>query len=488
LPTETQASAPPTAPLRILVLDGDETLRQALSVMLKQEGRQPSAVGSLEAALTELAQRDYELVLADAAGEEGLDAIEALAEAAGEVLVLAMLPIGDARAWEARRRGAYDCIPRPLRGEELTLAIDKAEERQRLMRDNQRLRDLLAAREPPGASADASLIGDSAVMRELDKMLRKIAEHKTTVLISGESGTGKELAARAIHAASPRRNGPFVAVNCGAIPESLLESELFGHKRGAFTDAVRDKLGLFSEANGGTLFLDEIGEMPLQPQVRLLRVLQEQKVRPVGGTEDEAVDVRVVAATMRDLAADVSAGRFREDLFYRLNVIQVALPALRDRREDLRALIDHFLARANKKLGTCVRAISPEAVRLLSTYSWPGNVRELENTIERSVVLCEGDTLTAAGLPERLHTQHDPVREVLQSGELSIKKTIRVVEETLIRRALVATAGNRTNAAKKLEISHRALLYKIKEYRVLENVGRVVPGGTGTPLAKPMTK
>jgi two-component system response regulator AtoC len=488
LPTETQASATPTASLRILVLDGDETLRQALSVMLKQEGRQPSAVGSLEAALTELAQRDYEIVLADAAGDHGLDAIEALAEAAGEVLVLAMLPIGDARAWEARRRGAYDCIPRPLRSEELTLAIDKAEERQRLMRDNQRLRDLIAVRDAPAASADASLIGDSVVMRELAKMLRKIAEHKTTVLISGESGTGKELAARAIHAASPRRNGPFVAVNCGAIPESLLESELFGHKRGAFTDAVRDKLGLFSEANGGTLFLDEIGEMPLQPQVRLLRVLQEQKVRPVGGTEDEAVDVRVVAATMRDLAADVTAGRFREDLFYRLNVIQVALPALRDRREDLRALIDYFLARANKKLGTRVRAISPEAVRLLSTYSWPGNVRELENTIERSVVLCEGDTLTADGLPERLHTQLDPVQEVLQSGELSIKKTVRVVEETLIRRALVATAGNRTNAAKKLEISHRALLYKIKEYRVLESVGRVVPGSAGSPSAKPMTK
>jgi two-component system response regulator AtoC len=303
-------------------------------------------------------------------------------------------------------------------------------------------------------------------MRALFRTIEKVAEHKTTVLLVGESGTGKELVARALHARSPRAQKPFVAVNCGAIPAGLLESELFGHKRGAFTDATSDKRGLFEEAHGGTLFLDEIGELPLPLQVKLLRALQEGSVRRLGDTRDVQVDVRVVAATLRDLALEVKEGRFREDLYYRLEVLTLVVPPLRDRREDLPLLVEHFLAKTNARLGTKVRGVDPRAMRLLLDYPWPGNVRELENLIERAVVLAEGDLLGEQDLPDRLRAAHDPIAQTLAAGEISIKKTTRVVEETLIRRALERTRGNRTAAARLLEISHRALLYKLKDYGI----------------------
>ncbi|MBI2898433.1 MAG: sigma-54-dependent Fis family transcriptional regulator, partial [Deltaproteobacteria bacterium] len=270
----------------------------------------------------------------------------------------------------------------------------------------------------------------------------------------------------ALHRLSPRKTGTFVAVNCGAIPDTLLESELFGHKKGAFTDATSDKRGLFEEANGGTLFLDEVGELPAALQVKLLRVLQEDTIRKLGDTRDTKTDVRIVAATVRDLHREVGEGRFREDLFYRLNVLPVHLPALRTRREDIPPLVDHFVARTNKRLGTSIAGIDADAMKVLYEYAWPGNVRELENTIERAMVLCEGDTIRVADLPEKLSEASDPIRMTLQSGELSIKKTTRVIEEVLIRRALQRTGGNRTRAAEILELSHRALLYKIKDYGI----------------------
>jgi two-component system response regulator AtoC len=263
-------------------------------------------------------------------------------------------------------------------------------------------------------------------------------------------------------------------VNCGAIPEALLESELFGHKKGAFTDASRDKRGLFEEASGGTLFLDEIGELPLPLQVKLLRALQEEEIRRVGDNREIAIDVRVVAATVRDLAAEVKAGRFREDLFYRLNVLPVQLPPLRERREDIPLLVEHFVRRYAEKhaaSGMRVTGVAPETMELLLAYAWPGNVRELENTIERAMVLCDGQRIEPATLEDRIRQSLSPsgpdrVRGALAQGELSIKKTTRILEEELIRKALGATGGNRTNAAKILEISHRALLYKIKEYGI----------------------
>jgi two-component system, NtrC family, response regulator AtoC len=310
-------------------------------------------------------------------------------------------------------------------------------------------------------------------MLDLFRTVRKIAEFKTTVLIDGESGTGKELIARAIHRLSPRQAGPFVAVNCGAIPDTLLESELFGHRKGAFTDANRDRKGLFEEASGGSLFLDEIGELPLALQVKLLRVLQEGEVRRLGDSQDIKVDVRVVAATARDLSAEVGRGAFREDLYYRLNVFALHLPPLRDRREDIPLLIDHFLVRMNARMGLSVAGTSAEALGLLVAYDWPGNVRELENCVERAIVLCEGTHIDAAALPERLRRPPVAVAPAAAGSEdddLSIKRASRRSEETLIRRALLKTRGNRTRAAELLEISHRALLYKIKEYGI--NVAR----------------
>ncbi|MEO6953855.1 MAG: sigma-54 dependent transcriptional regulator [Polyangia bacterium] len=453
----------------MLVVDDEESLRHMLTVLLKREGYAPTSVSSADAALAELARRQFDFVLSDLRmpGLSGIELVDAIHARDIDTTVILMSAFGSTDvALEAMKHGAYDYVQKPFRPDEIVLVLKKAEERLRLHRENLSLRQALAERRREDSGALSRLVGDSAKMAELGRTIRKVAEYKTTVLVTGESGTGKELVARALHDASPRKDGPFVAVNCGAIPEPLLESELFGHKKGAFTDASRDKHGLFMEASGGTLFLDEIGEMPIGPQVRLLRVLQEQQVRPVGSNEDETVDVRVIAATTRDLAADVKEGRFREDLFYRLNVIHLVIPPLRDRREDLPRLVEHFLARTNGKLGTKIRSVAPEAMKLLSAYPWPGNIRELENTIERSVVLCDGDTLTAEGLPERLLANRDAVREVLQSGELSIKKTVRIIEEELIRRALEATQGNRTNAAKKLEISHRALLYKMKEYGV----------------------
>jgi two-component system response regulator AtoC len=257
-------------------------------------------------------------------------------------------------------------------------------------------------------------------------------------------------------------------VNCGAIPADLLESELFGHEKGAFTGALSTRVGRFEFAEGGTLFLDEIGDMSLQMQVKLLRVLQERSFERVGSNRTLLCNVRIIAATHRDLAAEVKAGRFREDLFYRINVLHIAIPPLRERREDVPLLIDHFVARNNIRLGTRIRGLTPEARKTLLEYTWPGNVRELENTIERAMVLCESDTIGAGDLPERVRAALDPVQVQLRTGELSVKKTVNVVEQILIRRALQKTKGNRTRAAELLEISHRALLYKIKDYKIEE--------------------
>jgi two-component system, NtrC family, response regulator AtoC len=366
-------------------------------------------------------------------------------------------------ALEAMKAGAYDYVSKPFKPDEIVLVLRKAEERESLRRENRALREQIR-----GEQRYETILAKSAPMLAIFRMITKISEYKTTVLVTGESGVGKELVARAIHARSPRKAEAFVAINCGAIPEALLESELFGHKKGAFTDAVADRRGLFEEASGGTLLLDEIGELPLALQVKLLRVLQEETLRRVGDTRDTKVDVRIIAATHRDLAAEVKAGRFREDLYYRINVLPVVIPPLRDRKEDVPLLVEHFLTRNNARLGTSLRGLSVDARKLMLDYAWPGNVRELENTLERAMVLAEGDVIEVGDLPERLREALDPVKAQLASGELSIKKTSAAVEEILIRRALQKTKGNRTRAAEILEISHRALLYKIKDYKITE--------------------
>ena len=307
------------------------------------------------------------------------------------------------------------------------------------------------------------LIGDGVAMQRLKATLAMVAQQRTTVLILGESGTGKELVARSIHAQSPRRDNKFVAINCAAIPAMLLETELFGHARGAFTDAVKDRVGLFEEADGGTLFLDEVGELAPALQAKLLRVLQEGEIRRVGENESIKIDVRLITATLRDLSVDVAAGRFREDLYYRLNVVPIQVPALRDRVEDIAQLAPFFMASHGQRHSRTVQ-LTPEALAALAQQPWPGNVRELENVIERAVVLADKPVIDVDFLGSLMKIR--ATSTAAEDQELSIKKATRSLEQDLIRRALGVTQGNRTNAAKLLEISHRALLYKMKEYGI----------------------
>src|SRR5215472_9506428 len=451
---------------RVLVVDDEENIRLVLRTLLKKHDYEVEVADSGEAALALVDGFGPDVILTDVRMPKmgGLDLLATLQAKQCPATVIVMSAYGNVDlALEAIKAGAYDYVSKPFKPDEIVLALRKAEEREALRRENRALKEQIRT-----DAQFESILAKSREMLQIFRTIAKIAEFKTTVLITGESGVGKELVARALHARSSRKSAPFVAINCGAIPENLLESELFGHKKGAFTDASSDRRGLFEEATGGSLFLDEIGELPLNLQVKLLRVLQEETVRRLGETRDVKVDVRIIAATHRDLAAEVKAGRFREDLFYRINVLPIAIPPLRQRREDITLLIDHFVARNNTRLGTQIRGLTSEARKLLLEYAWPGNVRELENTIERAMVLADGDILHETDLPERIREALDPVQVQLSSGELSIKRTTAAIEEILIRRALQKTKGNRTRAAEILEISHRALLYKIKDYKIID--------------------
>jgi two-component system response regulator AtoC len=452
----------------VLVVDDDASMRHLLSVILADHGYDARAVGSAEDALRELALRDYDLVLTDVRmpGIGGLELLRRIQATDPERLVIVMSAYGSHEAaLEAMKAGAYDYVSKPFRPDEVVLVLRKAEERERLARENRRLRTELS-----GAYRADAIVGASPVMQELLRQVRKVAPQRVTVLLDGESGTGKELIARALHELSPRASLAFVAVNCGAIPGELIESELFGHVRGAFTDAVRAKKGLATEADGGTLFLDEVGELPLGVQVKLLRFLQEQEVRPVGDVRSRKVDVRVVAATSRDLTREVAAGRFREDLLYRLDVVRLRLPPLRERPEDVPALAAHFLAKyARLRPDLPGLALGDDAGEALVAHRWPGNVRELEHALERAVVLADGPLIHEQDLPDTLRAPaHPPAAEVAEGAAdgLSVKRATRALEERLIRAALERTGGNRTRAAELLDLSYRALLYKIRDYGI----------------------
>jgi len=451
---------------RILAVDDEENILVVLRTLLRRNGYEVETAASGEEALAMVDSFGPDCVITDVRMPKmgGLDLLATLRAKGNDATVIVMSAYGNNDlAIEAMKAGAYDYIQKPFKQDEVVLALRKAEERELLRRENRALREEIRKEH-----RFEDILAKSSQMQEVFRTIAKVANYKTTVLVTGESGVGKELVARAIHHRSGRSGRAFIPVNCGAIPENLLESELFGHRKGAFTDAVQDRRGLFEEADGGTLFLDEIGELPLGLQVKLLRVLEDDKIRRLGEARDISVDVRIVAATHRDLLAETKAGRFREDLFYRLNVLPIHVPPLRDRREDIPLLLDHFVSRNNRRLGTNTVGLDSEARRLLYEYTWPGNVRELENTIERAMVLSEGDRIVAADLPERIREARDPVQMQLASGELSVKKTMRVIEEVLIRRALQKTKGNRTRAAEILEISHRALLYKIKDYQITD--------------------
>jgi two-component system response regulator AtoC len=445
---------------RVLLVDDEANIRRTLSVVLHQEGYEVDAVADGREALRRLPPEIYDFVITDLRmpGVDGMAVLEEVKRVHPETLVVMMSAYGSTDlAIEAVKRGAVDYIAKPFSADELVLLLRKATERERLRRENARLRRQVARDRGEG-----NLVSRSPAMQEVIRTIEKVASHKSTVLITGESGSGKEMVATTIHRMSLRREAPFVTVNCGAIPANLLESELFGYIKGAFTDAGRNKKGLFEEADGGTLFLDEIGELPPMLQVKLLRALQDGEVRRLGDVRIIPVDVRVIAATARKLEEEVRNGGFREDLFYRLNVIRIEVPALRERPEDIEPLAEHFREMHAARLGRRVSRISAEAMATLVEAPWPGNVRELENVIERAVVLAEGGEIDAGVLP----LMRAKAGEAEGTQTLSIKRATVRIESELIRQALARTGGNRTRAARLLEISHRALLYKLKRYGI----------------------
>jgi two-component system response regulator AtoC len=447
--------------VNILVVDDELGLRQTLTAILSAEGHVTRAEADGHAALNALTESDSDLVLCDVRMPvlDGLAFLDAYRSRGGRALVIMMSAYGDEDdALDAIKRGAYDFIQKPFRADQVLLVVRKAIEREGLRQQVAELHEQIAALRGP-----SGIIGHSGALQQAIGVAQKVARHPSTVLITGESGTGKELIAQLIHQSGPRAARPFVAVNCGAIPEHLLESELFGHARGAFTGAVEERRGLFEEADGGTLFLDEIGELPVALQVKLLRALQEEEIRPVGDNTPRHVDVRVIAATARDLESEVRAGRFRADLFYRVNVVRIQLPPLRERREDIPDLVHHFIGVYNTKLNLSIRAVTPAAMRLLMDYPWPGNVRELENIVERSMVLAEDAHVDVDHLPTSIRHPGTAVADD-EDLDLSVKRRTEVLERSLIQRALRQTGGNRTRAARLLDLSHRALLYKIREY------------------------
>ncbi len=452
-------------PKKILVVDDEESMRHMLSLILKREGYEVRAAENGREALLKVETETFRFILCDIIMPEmdGLQFLQTLKAKKIDAPVIMMSAFGNLdTAVEAMKRGAYDYISKPFQADEILLTLRKAEERENLREENSRLRQ-----EVRRDYAFDSLVGKSPQMLQLFETIKKIAEYKASVLITGESGTGNELVARCIHYNSPRNSGPFVALNCGAIPETLLESELFGHERGAFTDAKREKRGSFEVAHLGTLFLDEIGEMSLAAQVSLLRVLQEGEVKRLGSERPVKVDVRIIAASNRNLLRAVAEKKFREDLFYRLNVLPLHLPLLRERKEDIPLLVDHFVQKYNAQHRLSIEAVSEEVMTHLLEYPWPGNVRELENTIERAIILSPGKRIEARCLPSEI-LENRPLcgKKEIWGDEGSIKKASRILEEELIRKALQKTRGNRTQASRILEISHPALLSKMKEYGI----------------------
>ncbi|WP_417916053.1 sigma-54-dependent transcriptional regulator [Candidatus Electronema sp. JC] len=449
---------------RVLVIDDEENMRHMLAALLRAEGYAAETAAHGRAGLDMLRGGRFDFVLCDIRMPEmdGIAFLQAAAEVRHSAVIIMMSAFGTVdTAIEAMKQGAYDFISKPFKNDEIVLVLKKAEERERLRRENILLKKRLAVLEQ--AAGLGGMIGGGKAMQAVFRLAAKVAKHSTTVLITGESGTGKELAARGIHEQSGRAAKPFLAVNCGGIPENLLESELFGHVRGAFTGADRDRKGLFEEADGGTLFLDEIGELPLSMQVKLLRAVQEQEIRRVGASASRKVDVRLIAATARNLAEEVRAGRFREDLFYRLNVVNIHLPPLRERIADIPLLSDYFVEKFAVSMNRSeIEGIALAALQRLLAHSWPGNVRELENVLERAVLLADDRLIQPDNLPEMLAEGGGRHPLELLRGVSSIKKGRQIVEQWLIGRAMEAVGGNKSRAAELLEISYPSLLSKLK--------------------------
>ncbi len=450
---------------RLLIVDDEENMRHLLFSVTSRAGFEVALAVDGRQALAAVQKDDYDFVLCDLK-MPGLDGISFLQQFKAidtkDTVVIMMSAYGTIdSAVEAMNLGAFDFITKPFKSGEVVLVLQKAAERVKLRRENLLLKKQVF--ELQGRRGFEAIITGNAAMLALIDAAGKVARYKTSVLITGESGTGKELFARGIHQASPRKNKSFVAVNCGSIPAELLESEFFGYRKGAFTGADTDRKGLFEQAHQGTLFLDEIGELPAALQVKFLRVLQEEEVRPLGAAAAKKVDVRIIAATAKNLEEEVAENRFRNDLFYRLNVAPFHLPPLRERMDDLPRLAEHFVEKINNTMGCKIKEVADEALQKLMHYDWPGNIRELENTVERAAVLAGNRIIEAAHLPEwGRQTETDMLLQEL--GTSSLKKAKIIIEKRLIAEVLHSVAGNKSRAADILEISYPSLLTKIKEY------------------------
>ena len=446
---------------KVLIVDDEDNLRHVLSAMLEGFGYAVTAATDGADGVAKLdADPDIRFVLCDVRMPKmnGMAFLDAVSGRGLQVVMMSAYGTTDT-AVEALGRGASDYISKPFRPEEIRVSLERLMERDHLREENARLRATVGA-----AESFEGFVGRSPGAKRVIEIIEKVAAYPSTVLLTGESGTGKEVLARALHARSNRASQAFVAVNCGAIPESLLESELFGHERGAFTGAVRAHPGLFEQAHGGTLLLDEIGEMPLGLQTRLLRVLEASTVRRIGGQKDRPIDVRVVAATARDLDQMAQSGGFREDLLYRLRVVHIHVPPLRARAEDIPLLVDALMARAASRLSRPSARFSEAAMAALMAHRWPGNVRELENAIERALLMAASDRVEVHDLPAEMSPEEGDAMLLEPGGDLSIKRHTAALESLLIRRALAATGGNRSQAAALLDISYKALVYKIRGY------------------------
>ena len=455
------------SPHTLLIIDDEENMRHMLQAMVGRHGYAVETAADGAQALELLAGRHFDFILCDVRMPvmDGIAFLAAARDFLERTTVIMMSAYGSIdTAIEAMKAGAYDFISKPFKADEVIMALRKAEEREALRQENLLLRQEIEAMR--GAGGFSRIITNCPEMQAVLKLAAKAARYDSTVLITGESGTGKELVARGIHEASPRRDKPFIALNCGGIPENLLESELFGYLKGAFTGADRSRRGLFEEAEGGTLLLDEIGELPLPLQVKLLRVLQEREIRPLGSGACRKIDVRILAATARNLATEVQAGRFREDLYFRLNVIQILIPPLRRRRPDIPLLCRHFLEKVRIDMGIEITRVMPDAMELFDRYDWPGNVRELENIIHRGAVIADDQTIRVEHLPQYMKDKRSAAKCLDDFDGLSLKQAQEIMEQELIVKALDETGGNRVQASKLLEISYPSLLSKIKKYGI----------------------
>jgi len=457
------------AQYNILVVDDEESIREFFEIMLKREGYHVLTASNGLQALDVLKKTQVDLIISDIQMPElsGMELLTKVKEMDPEMVVLMITAFGSTEtAVEAMKLGAYDYIQKPFKIDEVKIIISQALEKRSLKLENVQLKKELGNK-----YAFDNIIGSAPPMLRIYDMVRRVAHTKSSVLITGESGTGKELIARAVHYNGPLKDKPFVTVNCGAIPENLMESEMFGHKKGSFTGAIADKKGLFEVANNGTIFLDELGELPLSMQVKLLRVIQEGTFKRVGSTEDIQVEVRIISATNKNLDAEVKAGNFREDLFYRLNVIQVHCPPLRERKEDIPMLANHFLEKFSTVLGVDVKRIANEAMEVLKRYHYPGNVRELENIVERTVALEPSSMILPESLPRHLLDiqqpmgQLDPNRiEFDEEKGINLEKLTANFERTLLVKALEQSGGVKKRAAKLLNISFRSMRYRVDKY------------------------